>query len=327
LTFGALAAAVWMVWRSLDQPLPIADAGYNLVVEPGASWTQVAQQLEADGLVTSSGPVIVWGRITGLAGRVQAGEYDVRPGSTPRTLLELLVAGRVRQERVTLVEGRTVRELLAVLKEAPRLKRTLRSSDPESLARELGLQVASAEGQFLPETYLYPAGFTDRELLLQAHRALSQALEVAWRGRQPDLPLSNPQQLLTLASIIERETALAAERPAIAGVFVRRLRLGMRLQTDPTVIYGIGPDFNGNLTRRDLDTDTPWNTYTRTGLPATPIAIPSRAALDAAANPAPGTALFFVASGAGDGSHRFSDTLAEHEAAVRAYLAALRDGS
>ena len=320
---GCLTAggAVWLRGY-LATPLAVPANGYLLDVTSGSSWAAVVDHLAADGLVDLPTVLSAYGRWTGQAGKVKAGEYQLTPGMTPRALLDLLESGRVVLHKLTLVEGWTVLDILRAVRAEPALKQALRAGGAEELARELALPWRSAEGAFLPETYLFPRGESDRELLLRAHDALKERLEQAWVGRDSDLPLAGPYDLLILASIVERETALASERPQIAGVFVRRLRSGMRLQTDPTVIYGLGADFDGNLTRLDLETDTPWNTYTRAGLPPTPIAAPSGAAIDASARPAAGKALYFVATGNADGSHRFSDTLREHEAAVRDYLAA-----
>jgi UPF0755 protein len=196
--------------------------------------------------------------------------------------------------------------------------------DWPGLLSDLGANVVHPEGLFLPETYRFPRNTTDRELLAQAYTLMQTVLEEEWRARDEAAPVKTPYDALILASIVEKETARADERQRIAGVFARRLQKRMRLQTDPTVIYGLGPQFNGNLTRRDLRTDTPYNTYTRHGLPPTPIAMPGRAAIHAALNPAPGKALFFVATGLGDGSHAFSETKAEHDAAVAEYLRRLR---
>lgn len=318
---GAIAVAVKSY---LTTPLDLGTDDYVLVVPEGATLASVSRQL-ADDRVLRWPRVLAWvGRATGVDSQVRAGEYRLQAGQTADGLLDLLVAGKVVLHTITLVEGWTVPQVLAALRAEPAVQRTLRANDAISLARELALDWPSAEGAFLPETYSFARDTTDASLLRQAHAALRGTLADAWKGRPPDLPLSNEYEALTLASIVERETALASERPEIAGVFVRRLRLGMRLQTDPTVIYGLGPRFDGNLTRRDLEADTPWNTYTRGGLPPTPIALPGAAAIRAALNPAAGTALFFVASGAGDGSHRFSATLEEHNAAVAAYLATLR---
>lgn len=305
----------------LDSPLPITNDGYVLQVPPGTSFSTVARRLADDGMAHPAPVLNAYARLTGDARRMRAGEYLFAAGTTPRSLLADLVAGRVLLHRLTLVEGWSLRDILRVTRAEPALRATLASTDPRRVARELGLPFDSAEGAFLPETYLFPRGTTDRELLLRAHEALQAELDRAWSDRAADSPLKSPYELLILASIVERETALAGERAQIAGVFSRRLQRGMRLQTDPTVIYGLGERFDGNLRRIDLETDTPWNTYTRSGLPPTPIAVASREALRAAARPGAGTALYFVATGDEDGSHRFSDTLEQHNAAVRQYLA------
>lgn len=323
MALAIVAGGLWL--RSyLYTPLPVAASGYRIEVPAGASLVSVAQQLAADGIISVPGVLALYGQLSGQANRIKAGEYVFDTGLTAHALLAELVAGRVRLHSFTLVEGWTVGETVAALHKSGVIRKTLRTADTRVLAEQLGLGLPSAEGQFLPETYLFPRGTTDAELLRMAHAALQKELMTVWEGRDPDLPLRSSYELLILASIIERETALAAERPLISGVFIRRLRKGMLLQTDPSVIYGLGAQFDGNLTRRHLETDTPWNTYTRPGLPPTPIAAAGADALLAAAHPAPGTALFFVASGKGDGSHRFSTTLAEHQKAVRLYLAALR---
>ncbi len=327
--FGA-AGALWLR-DYVVSPLAIPAGGYRLDIAPGTAWAAVARQLEDDGITSWGWVLRASAQLTGQAGRIQAGEYDLTPGLTPRSLLAQLVEGRVVLHKFTLVEGWSVRDVLQAIRAEPALEKTLVANQAGSnsadltreLARELDLPWQSAEGAFLPETYLYARGTTDRAILARAHTALKDKLAVAWATRDPALPLGSPYALLTLASIVERETALARERPLIAGVFVQRLRKGMRLQTDPTVIYGLGQGFDGNLTRVDLRTDTPWNTYTRDGLPPTPIAAPSAAALEATSRPADTDFLFFVATGDGDGSHRFTATLSEHEAAVRDYLAAL----
>jgi UPF0755 protein len=322
---GLAAGAVLWARHYLNTPLSVPEAGYRLDVAPGSAWSAVARQLADDGITAWPALLKVYGRLAGQSGRIKAGEYQLAPGATPVSLLRELVSGRIILHKLTLVEGWSVKDILQALAGSPpTLESTLKATGAADLARELGLPWTSAEGAFLPETYLYARGATDRDLLLRAHAALMERLNQAWESRQPDLPLASAYELLILASIVERETALARERPLIAGVFIRRLRLGMRLQTDPTVIYGLGSSFNGNLTRRHLETDSPWNTYTRAGLPPTPIAMPGGAAIDAVARPADGSAVFFVATGNGDGSHKFSDTLREHEAAVRNYLAALK---
>ncbi|MEO8445006.1 MAG: endolytic transglycosylase MltG [Gammaproteobacteria bacterium] len=322
-----LAAGALWINDFLDQPLAIPPDGYVLDVRSGTAWSALAAQVGTAGLTTHPQVLRAYGRLAGHAGRIRAGEFLLAPGTTPAQLLQQLVAGRVVLHKFTLVEGWSIQDIVRAVRAQPALDQTLddaRAGElPAGLARQLELAWPSAEGAFLPETYLFARGTTDRELLSRAHQALVEQLDRSWTGRRAGLPIASPYELLVLASIIERETALASERPVIAGVFIRRLQKGMRLQTDPTVIYGLGERFDGNLTRRDLDADSPWNTYTRTGLPPTPIAAPSAAAIEAAANPADGDALFFVATGAGDGSHHFSATLKEHEAAVRDYLATL----
>lgn len=328
---GVLTGSALWVRNYLATPLAIPAQGYRLEIEPGTPWSAVARRLADDGITSWAEVLTACGQLTGQSGRIKAGEYTLVPGTTPAALLQQLVSGRVVLHKLTLVEGWSVRDILGAIRAEPALKKTLntaRNADATTdlaaaLARELGLPWQSAEGAFLPETYLFASGTTDREMLTRAHAVLKERLNKAWASRRPDLPLANPYELLILASIVERETALASERPLIAGVFIRRLQKGMRLQTDPTVIYGLGPRFDGNLTRVNLETDSPWNTYTRDGLPPTPIAAPSGAAIEAASRPVDGAALFFVATGNGDGSHRFTATLKDHEAAVRDYLATL----
>jgi UPF0755 protein len=253
----------------------------------------------------------------GVMRRLQVGEYAIEHDISPRELLDRLERGDVVQYRITLIPGWTLRELRSALGADSILLQQLPGLSDDSLMEALGAPGLPAEGQFLPETYQFTRGSSDLDILRRAHLALRRALLEAWESRAAGLPLETPEQALVLASIIEKETGRAEERREIAGVFARRLKLGMRLQTDPTVIYGIGASFDGNLTRRHLEADSPWNTYTRAGLPPTPIALPSLAALRAAVDPAPGDALYFVARG--DGSHQFSRTLAEHNAAVRRF--------
>ncbi|RMF99262.1 MAG: endolytic transglycosylase MltG [Gammaproteobacteria bacterium] len=325
VVFAIAAGAAWLAWqRWLDAPLQVPADGYLLELPPGTTVTGLTRRLEAD-RVLGQGWLLAWqARLSGQSRQLQAGEYLVEPGTTPRGLLAQLVAGRVRLHALTIVEGWTVRDLLAALRAHPAIRHTLRAEGPQALAAELGLERPHAEGLFFPDTYRFPRGTSDIELLGQAHELMQRRLAAAWARRAPGLPLRDPYEALILASIIERETALDSERPIIAGVFIRRLQRGMRLQTDPSVIYGLGSDFDGDLRRRDLRRDTPYNTYTRSGLPPTPIALPGEASLLAAVQPAPGDALYFVATGLPDGSHVFSATLAEHQAAVARYLRRLR---
>ncbi len=318
------AAAAWGLSRYLDTPLGLAAENYLLDVREGSALISVLSGLSEARVIAYPQVLSAYARWQGLAARIQAGEYQLNADLTPRTLLEMLVAGRVRLHAFTIVEGWTVWELLAALRADATLVQTLTAASPEALAAELALDFAHAEGQFLPETYMHARGMSDRELLLRAHQLLRERLAAVWQARDNGLPLADEQAALVLASLIERETALPSERPIISGVFTRRLQLGMRLQTDPAVIYGLLPEFDGNLTRRDLRRDTPYNTYTRGGLPPTPIAMAGEASLRAAVAPAPGDALYFVATGLADGSHVFTATLDEHNAAVATYLARLR---
>jgi UPF0755 protein len=249
----------------------------------------------------------------------RSGEYQLVAGMGPREVLTELASGRVIQYRLTLVEGWTFAQLARFLDANEELEHRYELSDrevwPELLA---ALDLTHPEGWFLPETYQFTRGDADLDILRRAHRSMLTELEAAWSTRDDDLPLNSPYELLILASIVEKETALDTERREVAGVFIRRLRAGMRLQTDPTVIYGLGETFDGDIRRRDLQADTPYNTYTRAGLPPTPIAMPGRASLSAAAHPAKGDTLYFVADGSG--GHTFSVTLEEHQAAVKKLL-------
>jgi len=238
------------------------------------------------------------------------------------------VEGRVKLHALTIIEGWTVKELLSALRQNSAITITLdavEALDTSALVRQLNLDINSPEGWFFPDTYLFARGTTDANLLREAHENMQRQLSAAWEERSVDLPFSTPYEALILASIVERETALESERRQVAGVFTRRLQLGMRLQTDPTVIFGLGDTFDGNLTRRHLKTDTVYNTYTRKGLPPTPIALPGAGALIAAMSPDSGNTLYFVATGKEDGSHYFSETLEEHNAAVARYLRRLRE--
>ncbi|MFZ5467736.1 MAG: endolytic transglycosylase MltG [Pseudomonadota bacterium] len=285
-------------------------------VERGASLTGVIRQFK-DELVLGEGDpprLRLLARLSGSAGRLRAGEYRVEPGQTPAGLLRQLAEGKVVLHRVTLVPGMTLEQARDVLAHHPAVRAEGFALRPVELMAAIGQPGKVAEGHFLPETYAFPRGTSDIEILRMANDSLLRELDRLWSERQADLPLKDPAEAVILASVIEKETGKAEERPLIAGVFVNRLRKGMRLQTDPTVIYGLGPSFDGNLRRRDLETDTPWNTYTRAGLPPTPIALPSRAALRAALHPEATRALYFVADGTG--GHTFSETLDAHNRAV-----------
>lgn len=301
--------------RALDRPL--AGNGVVLTVARGASIDSVARDLADRGLLHQPLYFRLYGRLSGRASRIQAGEYRIGDATTPRRLLDDMVAGRVVQYSLTVVEGWTFAQLRAALAAHDKIEHTLDDLSGDEIMALLGYPEQHPEGRFLPETYHFPAGTRDLDFLGRAYRAMARELAAAWGERQPDLPLANPYQALILASIIEKETAISGERRRIAGVFVRRLQRGMLLQTDPSVIYGLGEDFDGNLRREHLRQDRPYNTYVRPGLPPTPIALPGRASLRAAVDPAPGDALYFVADG--KGGHVFSSTLAEHNRAVREY--------
>jgi len=297
----------------------------SVIIEPGDSFSRVLAKLRAAGI--DNGRDQQWqllARQLDAAGKLKVGEYDLTQPLTVSELLLRMRNGKVVQHRLTIVEGWNIRQLRAALARATPLEQTITELDDAALMAALGFEGQHPEGRFLPETYVYQRGDSDLDVLKRAHAAMEKALDEAWESRAPDLPINTPYELLTLASIIEKETALASERPQIAGVFVRRLKLGMRLQTDPTVIYGLGSAYDGNIRKVDLTTDTPYNTYTRSGLTPSPIAMPGRAALEAAAHPAEGDALYFVAIGDGSGGHVFSATYAQHQVAVAGYLQRLR---
>lgn len=320
--------AAWQRYATfVDAPLSGIEPGDSVVVERGDSLATVVGRLQQAGI--GRGQTLKWrllGRQMGVASRLHVGEYALEPGTSPRALLRAMSRGETIRYRFTIVEGWNIRELRAALARAQPLEQELAGLDDAALMDALGHPGEHPEGRFLPETYVYSRGDSDADVLRRAHAAMEQALAAVWENRDPDTRLKTPYEMLVLASIVEKETGAAEERPQIAGLFERRLALGMRLETDPTVIYGIGPSYDGNIRRSHLTTDTPYNTYTRAGLPPTPIAMPGAAALQAVANPADGDALFFVAIGDGSGRHLFARTYAEHQANVRKYLHNYRQG-
>ncbi len=323
---GAVAVIAYQRYLGFaDAAMTGIDDGETLVVDAGDTLPKVLRKLRALGVESHDFEWRALAKQMGPAGRIQIGEYALAPGMTPRELLAHMRDGKVVSYRFTIVEGWNIRDLRAALAKARPLKQDGAQLDDSALMRALGLGAQHPEGRFLPETYQYTRSDSDLDVLKRAAAAMEKALAEAWAGHDPALPLQTPYELLTLASIIEKETGAPEERPQIAGVFVRRLKVPMRLETDPTVIYGMGSTYNGNIRRRDLDTDTPYNTYTRDGLPPTPISMPGRAALQAAAHPAPGDALFFVAVGDGSGRHVFTRTYAEHQTAVADYLKRYRE--
>ncbi len=307
------AGAAW--W--LQQPLDLKTDTVELTVEPGMPARAVVQSLVQGGVQVDPQLLYWWIRLSGQARQIKAGSYEISGEPTPRTLVAKLVRGEVAQRSVTLVEGLTFSQWRELLRKADRLQPDMQELSDAAIMEKLGRPGQHPEGRFFPTTYTYAKGSSDLALLRRALLEMDQRLAAAWAQRAPDSPLKNPDEALILASIVEKETGRPSDRGQISGVFNNRLRIGMLLQTDPTVIYGLGPKFDGNLRKRDLQADTPWNTYTRAGLPPTPIAMPGQDALLAAVQPAQTKALYFVSRG--DGTSEFSATLEEHNRAVRKY--------
>ena len=274
----AVAAGYVVLERWLERPLAVGDAPLTIDVPAGQPFATTARDLDARGVLDHPQWLQAYARLTGADARVKAGEYEIRPGTTPRQLLRMFESGAVVRHSVTIVEGWTFRSLRAALERNPYLDNTLAGQDDAAVMAALGEPGTPPEGLFFPDTYLFGKGTADLEILRQARARMQRELDSAWNDRAEDLPITTPYEALILASIVEKETALASERERIAGVFTQRLRRGMRLQTDPTVIYGLGASFDGNLRRADLERDGPYNTYTRAGLPPTPIALPGAAA-------------------------------------------------
>ena len=306
-------AAYW--W--LHQPLPVGAQALELAIEPGTTPRGVARDVVAAGVQTDARLLYAWFRFSGQDRAIKAGNYEIPPGTTPIGLLNKLARGEESLRALTLVEGWNWRQVRQALAREDQLKPDSAGLSDDALMAQLGRPGVHPEGRFFPDTYAYAKGTSDLALLRRALHAMDRRLEAAWAQRTADTPLKSADEALILASIVEKETGRAADRGQIAGVFVNRLRSGMLLQTDPTVIYGLGEKFDGNLRRRDLLADTPWNTYTRVGLPPTPIAMPGKAALLAAVQPERTRALYFVAKG--DGSSHFSASLDEHNRAVNRY--------
>ncbi len=327
-----LAVVAWFSLRQyeaawLATPLPALQQPVVYQLAAGASLTSVAATLAEAGWLDRPRVWVWYAQWNGAATRIKAGEYLLQPGTTPAALLHQFVTGAVLMHTLTIPEGWTFKHALAAIQANPAVAVEFRGLSQDEVMVRLGLAGRHPEGLFFPDTYRFPRGTTDRELLQQARARLEEELASAWKKRRPELPFSTPYEALKLASLVEKETGAPEERPLIAGVFVNRLRIGMRLQTDPSVIYGIGESFDGNLRRRDLQADTPYNSYTRAGLPPTPIALVGRAALEAAVRPAATEALYFVATGKGDGRHYFAASLVAHNSNVARHLANLRGGS
>ena len=312
----ALLASAGLGWYALS-PVTLRTDPADFSIRPGSSLRSATRQMVESGVELNAWQFNLLGRLLGKAGTIKAGSYEVGRGVTPLALLDKLSAGEVSQAELVFIEGWTFRQMRAALDADVDVKHdSVALSDAEIMGR-LGAAGRSPEGLFFPDTYLFGKGTSDLDILKRAYKAMDRQLQAAWQQRAPDLPYRSPYEALIMASVIEKETGQATDRSLIGGVFVNRLRIGMMLQTDPTVIYGLGEKFDGNLRKKDLLKDTPHNTYTRGGLPPTPIAMPGQASLQAALNPAKTQALYFVARG--DGSSEFSRTLAEHERAVTKY--------
>lgn len=296
---------------------PMTDSALTYKLEPGANLTHVVRDLAQRGILDQPRYLLMYARLQGNADRIGAGEYRISAGTTPVEFYQQLVEGKVVQHALTIVEGWTFRQMMTALDADPQIKHTLLHASDAEIMAAIGHPGQHPEGRFLPDTWLFPQGLRDVDFLRRTYIAMQRYLAQQWQYRATGLPLKKPYEALILASIIEKETAQARERETIAGVFVRRLQKHMRLQTDPTVIYGMGKRYKGNIRFRDLKRDTPYNTYRHYGLPPTPIALPGRASIHAALHPAPGNTLYFVAKG--DGSHYFSSTLEEHNRAVIKY--------
>jgi UPF0755 protein len=310
----AAAGAGYLYWSSQQ---PVLSGSDSFVVQPGTGVNQIASALVSEQILEEPYTFTLWAHIKEYTTRLHAGEYFVPADITVAELLNLFVSGKVIQRSVTLIEGWTFLQFRDALRNAAKLRFETEHMTGEQIMTRLGVSGEEPEGRFFPDTYLYTADMSDLDVLARAHRTMESVLDEEWSNRDPAIRIKDKDQALVLASIIEKETGRPEERRPISAVFHNRLKKGMRLQTDPTVIYGLGDSFDGNLTRAHLQSDTPYNTYTRAGLPPTPIAMPGRASIHAALNPEPSEALYFVSRG--DGSHEFSNTLEEHNGAVRKY--------
>ncbi|HRO61332.1 MAG TPA: endolytic transglycosylase MltG [Burkholderiaceae bacterium] len=313
----AIVAALGLGWHMLERAVPMPEGAVRVIVPKGANVRTVAAQLRQQGIEVSPQLLLLRYRMRGLDGQLKAGTYEFAAPQTIDTLLDKIALGDTVVASVRFIEGWTFRQMRAVIDAHPELASDSAGLSDAEIMKRIGSERNEPEGLFMPDTYTFSPGVSDLEIYRQAYRALERQLTEAWQRRAADLPLTSPYDALILASIVEKETGRPEDRAQVAGVFVNRLRIGMMLQSDPTTIYGLGERFDGNLRRGDLRADTPYNTYTRKGLPPTPIALVSAASLEAALNPADTKALYFVARG--DGSSQFSNTLAEHNRAVARY--------
>jgi UPF0755 protein len=309
-----VAVAAGIAWWTVLRPLALPQSPYEFDVKPGMTLSAVARELQGADVLPQAWPMIALARLSGVDRTIKAGSYEIETGITLRQLLGRLTQGDAMQTSFAIIEGTTFADVKRALRDGGQVKNTVLDLPDGELMSRLGAPGKGVEGHFFPDTYFFSAGSSDLNLLRRAHNAMNARLAAAWEKRADGLPLATPDEALILASIVEKETGRAIDRPLIASVFINRLKRGMRLQTDPTVIYGLGDKFDGNLRRRDLETDTPWNTYTRDGLPPTPIALPSQASLDAVLHPPATEFIYFVARG--DGSSQFSTNLTDHNRAV-----------
>jgi UPF0755 protein len=316
LVFGAIAAVAWLGYFALT-PIDVPAEAREVAIKPGRSMRGVGRDLVSAGVLREPWSFTWLARMLGQDNAVQAGNYELPARITPYRLLEMIARGEVSQAQITFIEGWTFAQMRAALAQHPAVVHDAAGLTDAQVLRAIGAPETQPEGLFFPDTYHFSPGTRELKILARAYHTLHARLEALWAARAAGLPYASPYQALIMASIVEKETGLEADRKLIAAVFVNRLKRGMRLQTDPTVIYGLGAAFDGNLRRVDLETDSPYNTYTRAGLPPTPIALPGQAALEAALKPASTPALYFVARG--DGSSHFSDNLDEHNRAVRRY--------
>lgn len=318
--FGLIGAAYWL-WsemrHSLNKPLAISQQGLAYEIEPGMSAREVAQGLARQRVLDTPWVFELEARRRGIASQIKAGEYRLEPGMTQAELLQKVVAGDVIRRSFTLIEGWNFKQIVAALRATDALVHTLANRSPAEIMRRIGQEDVHPEGRFFPDTYFFARGTADVDILRRAFDAMQRKLEQAWASRDRGLPYKAPFEALIMASIVEKEAARPEERAVIAGVFLRRIRENMKLETDPTVIYALGERFKGDLTREHLDLDSPYNTYRYQGLTPTPIAMPSAGSIDAAMHPAPGEVKYFVAKG--DGTHYFSSSLEEHNEAVARY--------
>ena len=323
IVISSLLVLIIGIWLLVDinnfrhAPLNIDENGFRYEIKTGDTLTSLSRNLHEQNILDKPRYLTLLGKVRRVASKIKTGEYLLEQGTTPEQLLNKIVKGATIQYSATIVEGLNFREMMAALKENENLEHTLNGQKPAAIMALIGKPGEHYEGRFLPDTYHFPRGTTDVDFLKRAYSAMETLLAQEWEQRQEGLPYKNAYEALIMASIVEKETAVPSERNAIAGVFVRRLKKRMRLQTDPTVIYGLGEKFDGNIRRRDLLNDTPYNTYRRHGLPPTPIAMPSVEAIKAALHPDDGDSLYFVARG--DGSHEFSSTLEQHNNAVIKY--------